>query len=312
MDAPPPPTTLKSRAEELEGTFDTAQLGQLRSLLEKPTFRPLLISGLIRLRVVVDANCVVQSLIYRQRNPNCRATALEETVKSTVLEVHAPRWLDLEMRSAIAHAAERQRLSPVALWARWEELRPLLIWDDSLAGPDYEQVDCCDPKDVAYVELERKIGAAGILSKDRHIRKLGGHALDQDFLLDAKRYARAAGVSVSIRVCGVLISAVTLKVAADAVLSICRLFARLPPAAQGLLVLGGIAAVLHPQSRRWLGNRLELLAEASQPALKAIIVTITQLAQVSVESQGRADAHLRQMQRALRPQPVQCAGAAAK
>lgn len=305
MDAPPEPSRPKSRAEELEGTFDPAQLGQLRALLERPSFRPLLNSGLIRLRVVVDANCVVQSLIYLERHPACRATALEETVKSSVLEVHAPRWLDLEMRSAIAQAAERRRLSSTALWARWEELRPQLIWDDSLVGPDYEQVDCCDPKDVAYVELEQKIGAAGILSKDRHIRKLGGHTLDQNFLLDAKKYARAAGVSVSIRVGGVLISAVTLKVAADAVQSICRLFARLPPAAQGLLVLGGIAAVLHPQSRRWLTNRLELLAEASQPALKAVIGGLTQLAQVSVESQGRADAHLRQMQRAVRPQPAQ-------
>ena len=92
--------------------FDPTHLTQLRALLEQPTFRPLWLKGLVRLRVVVDANCILQSLVYREEHPACRATALEEAIKSTVLEVYAPRWLDEEMRSAIAQAAQIRNLPP--------------------------------------------------------------------------------------------------------------------------------------------------------------------------------------------------------
>lgn len=177
-------------------------------------------------------------------------------------------------------------------------------WDDSLTAPTVQKSDSCDPKDEVYVELEQRIGAAGVLSQDKHIRRLGGHPLDHAFLLNTKKYARAAGVSVGIRIGGVFASALTLKVAAETVRGVGRLFARLPPAAQGLLVLGGIAALLHPQSRRWLTHRLDLLIVETQPVLQALLGGLTHLAAISAESQGRADIHLRQIQGALRPNPV--------
>lgn len=40
---------------------------------------------------------MAQNLIYRVRHPDRGATALEEMVKATVIDVFAPRSLDIEM-----------------------------------------------------------------------------------------------------------------------------------------------------------------------------------------------------------------------
>jgi len=75
--------------------FDTAQIGPLRELLKKLSTLKVLIANIVLFRVVVDANYVVQSLIYRVHHRDRGATALEEMVKATVIDVFAPRWLDM-------------------------------------------------------------------------------------------------------------------------------------------------------------------------------------------------------------------------
>jgi hypothetical protein len=142
------------------------------------------------------------------RSQRCRrgATALEELIRSTVVVAHAPRWLDVEMASAIEQASRQYGLPTEALRERWKEFQALFIWGETLREPGQASSECCDPKDLPYVLLERKIGADGILSRDRHIGKLGGHPLTLDFVLSTRGYAREVVKTITLRVGGIAAS----------------------------------------------------------------------------------------------------------
>jgi hypothetical protein len=101
------------------------------------------------------------------------------------------------MVSAIPQATAKCNVPAATLWERWNEYSALLVWDETLREPGSASSDCCDPKDLPYVLLERKIGANGTLTKDPHIAKLGGHPLTLDFVLSARGYARTVVVAVN-------------------------------------------------------------------------------------------------------------------
>jgi hypothetical protein len=272
--------------------FDTAQIGPLRELLKKLSTLKALIAEIVLFRVVVDANYVVQSLIYRVRHPDRGATALEEMVKATVIDVFAPRWLDIEMASAIRQAAAKTQLSEAELWARWLEFRPILKWDDSLREPAPESSECRDPKDHPYVILEKRLEADGILSKDPHIAQMGGHPLTLDFILSARSYARAVVTTVSIRVLGTVLPAVVAMALVDLLRRMGRAFGALPDAVKALLLLGGAVALLHPGSRRWIADRFADACTAMGPAWQGFTQLITMLAATSSEAQYQATVYL--------------------
>jgi hypothetical protein len=153
----------------MNARFDTGQIGSLRELLKKLAAKKVFIGGIVQFSVVVDVNMVVPDLVYRVRHPERGATALEELIRSTVVVAHAPRWLDVEMASAIRQASRQYRVPSETLRDGWKEFRALLVWDETLREPG-EAGGCCDPKDLPYVLLERKIGADGILSRDQILR----------------------------------------------------------------------------------------------------------------------------------------------
>jgi hypothetical protein len=83
------------------------KLGPLRELLKTVSTLRTSIADIVQLRVVVDANHVVQNLIYRTRHPR-GATAIEELVKATVIDVFAPRWFDIVTCSPVSVPRERK------------------------------------------------------------------------------------------------------------------------------------------------------------------------------------------------------------
>lgn len=280
--------------------FGTAQIGALREILKRFSTLKSSIEDFVQFRVIVDANYVVQTLIYQVRHPERGPSAVEELVKATVMDVFAPRWLDTEMKSAIAQAAARSKLPEIALWMRWLEFRQILKWDDSLREPVHVP-GCCDPKDVPYVTLQEKLSADGILSKDAHIRKLGGHPLTLDFVLSARDYARAAVTSVSIRVFGTLLPAVSIIALGQVLKHTGRAISKIPKPVQMLLVVGAILALLHPTSRAWIQDRLARLGAVLTPLWNAIVELTTTLTKLHAEHYLLAQVHLEQARSEVRP-----------
>ncbi len=280
--------------------FDTAQIGPLREILKKFSALKSSIEDFVQFRVIVDANYVVQTLIYQVRYPDRGPTAIEELVKATVMDVFAPRWLDIEMKSAIQQAAIKSQLSESALWARWIAFRQLLKWDDTLGKPA-PTVDCCDPKDLPYVMLQQKVSADGILSKDAHIRSLGGHPLTLDFVLTARSYARAAVTSVSIRVFGTLLPTVSILAVAEMLKGAGRAVSRISKPMQILLLAAAAVALLHPTSRAWIQDRLTKLGALLIPLWDSIVELTISLTKRHAESYQLAQRHLETAKNEIRP-----------
>jgi hypothetical protein len=97
--------------------FDTAQIAALRGVVARFSELRAAIGDIVQFRVIVDANFVIQTLIHRVRFParGATATAIEELVRATVLDVVAPRWLESELVSAIPKASKRSKVSEAEL-----------------------------------------------------------------------------------------------------------------------------------------------------------------------------------------------------
>ena len=282
--------------------FDTGQIGLLRELVKKLAARKVFIGGIVQFSVVVDVNMILPDLIYRVRYPSRGATALEELIRSTVVVAHAPRWLDVEMASAIEQASRQYGLPTEALRERWKEFQALFIWDEALCEPGEASSECCDPKDLPYVLLEKKIGADGILSRDRHIGKLGGHPLTLDFVLSTRGYAREVVKTITLRVGGIVVPVTSLMIL-DAVLrGVVRGIAALPAPMKTLLIASAVIALAHPDSRRWLVERCVDLGAILAAASQSLIEIVAQLMAMDKEAQSKAGEYLATASSLIKPQ----------
>ena len=80
--------------------------------------------------IVLDANIAIGDLLYKHRNPHLKQTALQEIVKSGVVRLYAPSWLEAEMLSStIPHDAGpyAKRNLVERLFCRMKDRRRLTI-----------------------------------------------------------------------------------------------------------------------------------------------------------------------------------------
>ena len=213
-----------------------------------------------RFKVVLDANIAIADLLHKLKTPGLRQTAIEECARAGTLEVYAPRWLDEEMKDrAIPLVAQRKGLDAEALVALWAEYRDLLVWDETIRRPDETAADIGDVKDVPYVELQRKIEAVGILSRDKDIEQLGGTVLQLEFVLTVRRYARAASTHLSIHVNGMFIGVLSTVALIGIVRGAAKIISQVPPWGKCILLIGLCIAIAHPQSRKSILKQMEML-----------------------------------------------------
>lgn len=281
--------------------FDTVHLGMMRSVLARLASKNVRLCEIVQFHVVVDANCAIADLVYRTRHPERGATALEELIRATVLVAHAPRWLDTEMASAIPQAAARCGVSGPLLWKQWAEFRSLIVWHEGLRGPGGGQEGCCDPKDAPYIELEGKLGASGILTKDPDVAKMGGHSLSHEFVLSTRAYARAIVPVVCLRLCGLVIPTVASAALVELARAAASTMRRIPDPAKFLLIVSALGALANPGVRKRLGELCASLCDVLAAAGPVVREALTVLVSLHAESLAAAEAHLATAVSAVRP-----------
>ena len=273
--------------------FDTAQIGVLRTFLERyPGLR--VFGSFAQFHVVLDANAVVADLVQRVRYPKRCPTAIEELVRATVLIAHAPRWLEHELtRSAIPKVAIQYKVPVADLLTVWTEYRKLISWDDTLTAPPSKTAACCDPADLPYVWLAHKIGAWGIVSRDAHIRQLGGRRLHpHDFVLGTRNYARSAAASVGSRVGVAGAALIALALLVLLAKGIAAAFRALPPPGKAALI-GMAAAVLGaPNCRARLRERSGDAAKVLASGASGVVEVVGSLLRFADEAERAANTHL--------------------
>ena len=270
--------------------FDTGSLDFLRHMLERMPMLKLAAGEIPRFRIVIDANEVVSALLYRLQHPERGRPLLDELIRASLLEVHAPRWLEVELKSVIPKVAAELGLAAAALWKEFEDYRPKFHWDEALCAPGAN--GSCDPKDEPYVFLAEKIGAVGIYSNDSHISKLGGHRLDRGFIIATRDYARSAAKSIGSRVSGLMIPTAAFMAAIGIVVVVAKGITRMPPGVR-VALFGGLALALAvPRSRQWLADKADLLWSFAQDATPHLFKIMGELTAVANAEKPTTEAAL--------------------
>jgi hypothetical protein len=145
------------------------------------------------------------------------------------------------------------------------------------------------------------VKAYGILTKDAHIARMGGHPLTLDFVLTARGYARSAATILSIRVMGLVLPYAAVMTVAEALKSLARGFGRLPEPIKGVLVLAGVIALLHPTSRKWISERCADACDAIAPLWPALLELSSDLSTTRAAAETQALHQLQEMYKAVRP-----------
>jgi predicted nucleic acid-binding protein len=189
-------------------------LKQLRSFYDVGApLAPL--TSVFQLNLIVDANVVLAELrwaVSKRKSETARSELLEVLEVETVI-AYAPTFLKTEVELHISQTlVGEQGLDAAALIAHWNRIHPLIEFVE-VGGPVYE-AGHLDPKDVPYLRLQERI-AAHILSRDKHISKMGGTVAPMSILGSLRQYSRASAVQLSLEVGGATIGAVSLTALAE-------------------------------------------------------------------------------------------------
>lgn len=268
--------------------IDTGNIRLLRAFVDSGRELLASIEQFAQLRVVIDVNFVISDLLLKIKYPGRGKTALEELVHSSVLEIFAPRWLEKELPSAFQQVAKKRRVTETDLWSAWEDYQVLIKWDETYDRVPKEFATTDDPKDLPYVYLQKTIDAIGILSKDGDIERMGGNRLTVDFVLATRSYARAAAISVGIRVSGRYLGAIAIGGLLQLIGTAQRSLERLPPKLKLALFGVVIIAILHPGSRFWITAQLKKLGPVADFLLEGMLMLST----IEAQKREAAETHL--------------------
>ena len=227
-------------------------------------------TSFVKLRVIVDANAILKDLRWLAKNRhNERARpSLLELLEARAIAAYAPTFLSTEVSKHIAQIAAKQGLDEAVMQMYWCRYEALLVFID-VGEPPPDDGTYIDPKDVPYIELQRRISAP-IVTDDAHIARMGGLAMKTEIALTMRTYARASAVHMSLEVAGVVTLDVSLKALMAAVLLVRRnigpMLPKFPKGAWAVLIGMGCLAVLHPSSRKWIATAVETTIDRAASA----------------------------------------------
>lgn len=227
-----------------------------------------MLSQLVQFRFVVDSNIVLREVTWlatERRQPDAR-TALQELVRSGTAILFAPVVLQDEIERHIPRRALELGISPEVLRNQWREYRPYLRFcaNDSTVPQDMLIVDT---DDLPFVVLWQEVGAAAVISSDRHISMMGASRIELDVVLRLRDYARAKSVETTIVVGGTcfVVSASMAMIKVSVLLG--HILRRLPRWVQGVLLACVAGLLLCPASRHKIITTLKRVLITCQEGL---------------------------------------------
>ncbi|NVK17766.1 MAG: hypothetical protein HWE30_03635 [Methylocystaceae bacterium] len=273
-------------------------LSLLREFLEAAPELQKIVGLPTSFKVVLDANMAAADLLHKIKRPDVSETSIEECAIAGVLEVHAPRWLDHEMtNSTIPQLAKKKKMDEVELQAMWVNYKQIVQWDESLLEPPSEESSHSDHKDVPYVELQEKIDAIGILSRDKHIGELGGRKLKLEFVMSARRYARAETVQMSLHIGGVIIGTISLEALKAIIGGIKNIYDAIPPALKVIAFVFVAYMIINPEARASIVKKLGPIGDF----LSELIPEIGSMMAVAIQKKAEAHTALSEIDPELSP-----------
>lgn len=216
---------------------------------------------ILQLRVVIDANVVIEQLIWRltkRRDPSAR-TGLHEAIDSGVVIAFAPQFLKQEILEHISEIAEDANVPLTVALREWEQLQLQVHFYEpepaKLLDPN-----CADPDDLPYKLVCEQLGAHAVYSRDPHLQKMNSPVISVQLDLTLRDYARATAVRLTIHL-GTTYSVILGVASFIGFAKTCRTcmqaMTRLPIAVKIVITVVVLFAIAHPKSRAKLLNLLE-------------------------------------------------------
>jgi len=223
-------------------------------------------------KIVIDA-CVVRNEIRRYLSTSGKPTFIQEANRSGIAEIHAPRWLETELKnSTLPSLYKTENISTRILDRAAEEILGEIKIHENYSHPITENAPpTADVKDEPYVRLATDLDALGVFTTDKGFReKYQINAFKEDKVLQMRQLARLLNCEIQILNAGNIGISISATFFEDASKEAAKILKKVPPSH---LILGGFAIaggayfyLKHTKHgrdnrRRYLDNTLNVAAK---------------------------------------------------
>lgn len=250
---------------------------------------------IMEFRLVVDTSIVLADIRWLAKNQMDKSvrTGLMEIIDAGIADVFAPRKLVMEVEKHLPRIALQAGVTVVELRDKWSAYKTRLRIHDVKLGERH--LNTIDPEDTEFIVLAQRMGAHGVLTKDRHIKQMGGRALELDFILSVRDYSRATAIEFNITFMGLQLGVLTLAMGSALIELIRGLIggiAKLPDWAKLLLLSGAVFAVLHPPTKAKIKKGYENLISGWNEISPMIFAQIGNASMIAQQHKQIAVKHL--------------------
>ncbi|TAL53820.1 PIN domain-containing protein [Pandoraea sp.] len=251
----------------------------------------------VQFPLVVDSNIVLGDILWlvAERRDVAARTNLMEIIDAETIELYAPPRLVCEVEEKIPLLAEQRGLDINEMNEHWQTYKSKI----KIVQPDDESVRLLrsgvDPDDADFVALEKEIPAAGTITKDKHIRAMGGNQISINCIVHLRNYSRATVIELNIKVNGFWLAVLSMSAMRGLYLAVKALAGRIKGAPDWFKVAllgGGVLMVCHPGARAKVANSLQTLLGGISDATPVVISLIANAATLMDKNKTEAQMHL--------------------
>lgn len=207
-----------------------------------------------KIRLIIDSNVIIGDLIWlvnKRKNASAK-TALQEIIEAGAVKAFAPNKLRYEIHHNLPKVANDRGLDLESLRNEWGEYQSYLRFADGGVFSKNERENAVDPNDLEFVYLYSEVGAAAVVSKDKHIKKMGAHSINLDLIITIRNYARSKVADVMFKsgiACFSLTTIVSFLLAFKVSKKVIGTFSQLPAVVKIFLIAGLIFSLITPKIR---------------------------------------------------------------
>lgn len=285
-----------SRLEDIF-TVRSDKLKELRVVVSYWKKTSAVIGSAAQFRLVVDSNVVLGDLLWlvAERRNETAKTDLMETIAAETIDLYAPPTLFDEVEEHLPLIAAAKGLDVNLMYAEWAIYKTQI----KIAEPDSEKVRVLksgvDPDDAEFVALAQTIDAAGVISKDAHIGKMGGNHISVTCITHLRNYSRATAIELNIKVGGVTFAKVGYAAIAGMFAggkALIEGVSKAPDWVKVALLAGGVFIALHPGARASVARGLRIVLDGISEATPFVIEEIAAAIALAQKHKAEAQEHL--------------------
>jgi len=278
-------------------TVRSEKLKELRIVFNYWKESSVVLGTAAQFRLVVDSNVVIGDLLWlvmERKNPEAK-TDLMEVLEAETIDLYAPSKLFEEVDEHLPLIAAEKGIDVNKMHAEWASYKSRI----KIAEPDEEKVrvlkNGVDPDDAEFIALAETLGASGVISKDKHIKQMGGAHISVTCVTHLRNYSRSTAIELQIMFGGVAFAKIGYVAIAGMFAggkALVESVSKAPDWVKLALLAGGVFIALHPGARARVARGLEIALDGIREATPFVIEEIAAAIALAQKHKADAQAHL--------------------